>query len=128
MKRETVLITGSSSGIGRATAYRFAEAGARTILTFHRGRIRGQAAERRCRRLGATDTLLLQLDVTDDGSIAEAARKVRRAYGAIDFLVNNAGVGKFIPFREQTVRPGGRHRRLVGGNGASAQARGRHES
>jgi NAD(P)-dependent dehydrogenase (short-subunit alcohol dehydrogenase family) len=100
----TVLITGSSSGIGRETAYRFAREGARVILTYHRGKTRGERAEGCCRRLGAKDTLLLHLDVTDDRSVAAAAAKVARKFGRIDFLINNAGVLQFLPFRKQTRR------------------------
>jgi len=104
MKGLAVLITGSSSGIGRETAYRFAEAGARLVLTYCKGKTRGAATERRCRKLGAADTLLLHLDVVDDASVAAAVRKVERKYGAIDFLVNNAGVGIFTPFKKQTAK------------------------
>lgn len=104
MKGQAVLITGSSSGIGRETAYRFAQAGAKVILTYYRGKTRGEAAARRCGRLGAADTLLLHLDVTSNDSVAEAARKVKRRYGTIDFLINNAGTGVFILFKEQSVR------------------------
>jgi 3-oxoacyl-[acyl-carrier protein] reductase len=104
VKEQVVLITGSSSGIGRETAYRFAKAGARLVLTYYKGKTRGEAAERRCRRSGAADTLLLYLDVVDNGGVAEAARKVKRKYGAIDFLINNAGIGVLIPFKKQTAR------------------------
>lgn len=100
----TVLITGSSSGIGRETAYRFAREGAKIILTYHRGKARGERAEERCRRLGAKDTLLLHLDVTHERSVAAAAAKVAGKFGKIDFLINNAGVGFFLPLRKQTRR------------------------
>jgi NAD(P)-dependent dehydrogenase (short-subunit alcohol dehydrogenase family) len=104
VKEQVVLITGSSSGIGRETAYRFAKAGARLVLTYYKGKTRGEAAERRCRRFGAADTLLLHLNVFDNESVAGAARKVKRKYGPIDFLINNAGIGVFIPFKKQTAR------------------------
>lgn len=104
VKDLVVLITGASSGIGRETAYRFAGEGARIILTYFRGAARGEAAERRCVRLGARDTLLLHLDVMDEKSIAGAVRNVRKKFGAVDFLINNAGVGVFAPFEKQTVR------------------------
>lgn len=104
VKGQTVLITGSSSGIGRETAYRFAKEGAKVVLTYYRGKTRGESAERRCGKLGAADTLLLHLDVTDDKSIREAAVRVKRRYGSIDFLINNAGTGTFIYFHEQTTK------------------------
>lgn len=102
MKPRTVLITGSSSGIGRETAYRFAREGDEVVLTYHLGAVRGRAAERRCRDLGAGRTLLLHLDVRDEASVDAAAGRVARAFGRIDFLINNAGVGKFGRFKAQT--------------------------
>ncbi|MBI5643868.1 MAG: SDR family oxidoreductase [Deltaproteobacteria bacterium] len=104
MKGQIVLITGSSSGIGRETAYRFAKEGTMVVLTYYKGKTRGQMAERRCRKLGAADTLLLHLDVTDNKSIMDAATQVRRRYGQIDYLVNNAGTGTFIYFHKQSAR------------------------
>jgi NAD(P)-dependent dehydrogenase (short-subunit alcohol dehydrogenase family) len=101
MKGQIMLITGSSSGIGRETAYRFARAEARVILTYCRGKTRGERAERKCRGLGAAETLLLHLDVRDDRSVAAAAAKVVKSWGRVDFLVNNAGVGLFRLFRKQ---------------------------
>ncbi|MBZ5527393.1 MAG: SDR family oxidoreductase [Acidobacteriia bacterium] len=104
MKGQIILITGSSSGIGRETAYRFAREGAKVILTFYRGKARGERAQRRCRRLGAKDTFLLHLDVTDSRSIKAAATKIARKYRKVDYLINNAGVLAFSPFRRQTSR------------------------
>ncbi len=101
MDRKTVLITGSSSGIGRETAYRFAKDGHNIILTYHLGRSRGHAAQDKCRRLGAGRTLLLHLDVREERSVRRAAARVAREFGRIDVLVNNAGVGKFELFRKQ---------------------------
>ncbi len=104
MKGQIILITGSSSGIGRETAYRFAKAGAKLVLTYNKGKTRGEAAEKRCRQAGAAETLLLHLDVTSSTSITAALRQVKRQYGALDFLINNAGVGVFVPFRKQTAK------------------------
>jgi NAD(P)-dependent dehydrogenase (short-subunit alcohol dehydrogenase family) len=104
VKGKVVLITGSSSGIGRETAYRFAQAGAKLVLTYNRGKTRGEQAERRCQKLGAEDTLLLHLDVTDDRSVSEIVKRVLKKYGRVDFLINNAGTGVFIPFKKHTMR------------------------
>ncbi|MDQ3587282.1 MAG: oxidoreductase [Actinomycetota bacterium] len=81
--RQTVLITGCSSGIGRATAQRLAG--------------RGHTVYATARRLDSIDDLrasgckLLALDVTDEGSMTEAVDAVEDAEGAVDALVNNAG-------------------------------------
>jgi len=104
MKGQVVLITGSSSGIGRETAYRFAKTGAKIVLTYNKGKTRGEQAEKRCQKLGAENTLLLHLDVTDDRSIRNAIKKVMKKYVKVDFLINNAGTGVFIPFRKQTMK------------------------
>lgn len=104
MKRQVVIITGSSSGIGRETAYRLAQAGAKLVLTYNRGKTKGEQAERRCRKLGAEDTLFLHLDVTDNRSISDAVKRVLKKYGRVDFLINNAGMGVFAPFKEHTMK------------------------
>ncbi len=101
---QVVLITGSSSGIGRETAYRFASEGASLVLTYYRGKTRGESAERKCKKLGAANTLLFQLNVMDNRSISSALMRVRKKFRKIDFLINNAGIGVFSPFKKQSVR------------------------
>lgn len=92
---QVVFITGPSSGIGRETAYRFAQEGSRLVLTYNRGKRRGEEAERRCRKLGAENTLLIHLDVTDDRSIRDVLKMVRRKYGGVDFLIKTPGPAYF---------------------------------
>ena len=104
MKGRVAFITGSSSGIGRETAFRFAQAGAKLVLTYNHGRRRGEEAEKRCRRLGAGETILIHLDVTEAVSIHDALKSVRKKFGGMDFLINNAGVGIFQPLKDQTVK------------------------
>jgi NAD(P)-dependent dehydrogenase (short-subunit alcohol dehydrogenase family) len=104
MRGQVVFITGSSSGIGRETAYRFAKVGARLVLTFNKGKSRGEHVERRCHRLGAEDTLLIHLNVTENISIKDALRRVRNKFGVADFLINNAGMGVFLSFKDQTLK------------------------
>jgi NAD(P)-dependent dehydrogenase (short-subunit alcohol dehydrogenase family) len=101
MKAGVVLITGASSGIGRETAFRFAREGWNVILTYNKGRARGEAARKRCVGLGAEDTLLINLDVADGKSVNAALKKVKAGFGKIDVLVNNAGYALFMPFLKQ---------------------------
>jgi len=80
----TTLITGSNKGLGRETARRLLAEG-HTVWVAARDAARGQAA---ADELGAR---FVQLDVTDDASVAAAAELVAAA-GGLDVLVNNAGI------------------------------------
>ena len=85
----TILITGASSGIGKATALRFQSEGWNVIAT-----MRDTAAS----DLGDLDNLLVtRLDVTDTASISEAVARGTDRFGGIDVLLNNAGYGAYGP-------------------------------
>jgi dehydrogenase/reductase SDR family member 7B len=87
---KTVWITGASSGIGAALAQRFAERGARLVLSARR--VERLEAVRDA--IGARDALLVPLDLAAPESLAEHAARVLRERGAVDVMVHNAGVGQ----------------------------------
>jgi NAD(P)-dependent dehydrogenase (short-subunit alcohol dehydrogenase family) len=91
----TVLITGASSGIGRAAAQRFAQAGWNVAATM---RNVADGAD-----LAGENTLVGRLDVEDKPSIDAAVAATIERFGSIDVLVNNAGYGEFGVF--ETVAP-----------------------
>jgi NAD(P)-dependent dehydrogenase (short-subunit alcohol dehydrogenase family) len=95
----TVLVTGASSGIGRETALAFAAAGANIVLLARRARVLGQVAAE-ARKLGAA-TLVASADVTDATAVTAAFRKAVRRFGAVDIVVNNAGV--LVPSRVEDL-------------------------
>src|SRR5919109_1226527 len=78
-----VLITGCSSGIGRASAERLAARGWKVFATARRPESIADLGERRCETLA--------LDVTDEESMRAAVEAVERTEGAVGVLVNNAG-------------------------------------
>src|SRR3954454_12257234 len=80
---KAVLVTGCSTGIGRATAERLAAGGWTVYATARRLESVADLAERGCR--------VLALDVTDEASMAAAVRTVQDEQGAVGALVNNAG-------------------------------------
>ena len=82
---KTILITGTSSGIGKATALLFAEKGWNVIATMRDPHDRKTGLE------GKKNIEILHLDVTDAGSIKEAVAHSMERYGHIDVLLNNAG-------------------------------------
>ncbi|TMA55182.1 MAG: SDR family NAD(P)-dependent oxidoreductase, partial [Deltaproteobacteria bacterium] len=85
-----VLITGCSTGIGRATAVRLADQGWPVYATARRLDTIRDLAGQRCK--------ILALDVCDEASIRAAVETVERAEGAVGVLVNNAGYGQEGPF------------------------------
>ncbi len=83
-----ILITGGTSGLGRAMAQALAQSGARVAVSSRdRGRAQATAAE-----LGA-GALGVELDVRDPSSVSAAVDSVDRLFGGLDVLVNNAGIG-----------------------------------
>jgi len=103
MKNKVVLITGSSNGIGRETAFEFASENAKVVLTYCNDRPGGQNTEKKCKELGAAETLLIKLDLRDNKSIANAVDRVVKTFGNIDILINNAGVAVWKPLQKQNL-------------------------
>ncbi len=98
-----VVITGGSIGIGRETAYAFADAGANVIITYFQDHDEAEMVCKKCRSLGAPETAMHYLNLMDNHSIKTCAAEIREKYGQIDVLINNAGVTVQKPFSEQTT-------------------------
>lgn len=88
-RAQVVVVTGAGTGIGRAIALEFGRSGARVAVASRtRADIEAVAAEIAA---AGGSPLAVPVDVTDPGSVEAMVRDVRRALGAIDVLVNNAG-------------------------------------
>jgi NAD(P)-dependent dehydrogenase (short-subunit alcohol dehydrogenase family) len=96
--RETVVITGASGGVGRATARRFAADGARIGL-IARGRRGLEATAREVEQAGG-EAMVLPLDVADHEAVESAAAQVEERFGPIDVWVNDAMVTVYAEFLE----------------------------
>lgn len=97
----TLLVTGTSSGIGLATAVAAARAGFTTVATM-RDPGRAQALRDEAERAGVKLDVR-QLDVTDAESIAACVNGVAQTYGRLDAVVNNAGISNFDPTMEMST-------------------------
>jgi NADP-dependent 3-hydroxy acid dehydrogenase YdfG len=98
---QVVVVTGASSGVGRAVARAFGERGARVGL-IARSREALAAAGAEIEQAGG-EALVLPLDVSDAQAVEDAAAEVERRFGRIDTWVNDAMVSVFAPAAE--VRP-----------------------
>lgn len=90
---KVVWITGASSGIGEATAYRFAQEGARIIVTALEADLL-EGVVNRCKELGALDAAALPFDLSDSDGLDALAEKAWNQFGGIDVLYNNAGISQ----------------------------------
>ncbi|OEJ26087.1 short chain dehydrogenase [Streptomyces agglomeratus] len=98
---QLVLVTGAAGGIGRATAYAFAEAGARIVAVDRDAEGAARTAEM-ARLIGAQKSWAETVDVSDEQAMEKLAEKVATEYGIVDVLVNNAGIGLSGSFLDTT--------------------------
>ncbi len=96
-----VLITGASSGIGRALAHQFARKQAR-ILLLARREARLQEVKREVERLGGTAIFSVG-DVTSPSVRQTVVELCNRQFGGLDLLVNNAGIGAIGTFEDSNA-------------------------
>lgn len=98
---KAALVTGAGRGIGRAIAVRLAQAGCRLVVA---ARSRDQLRDVQAEIEGGGGTaVLVAADLTRDEEIDRAVEESRRTFGAIDYLVNNAGWGKRAPVTRARV-------------------------
>jgi NAD(P)-dependent dehydrogenase (short-subunit alcohol dehydrogenase family) len=97
---ETVVVTGGTAGIGRATVREFAKKGA-NVAILARGEDRLEATRREVEEMGGK-ALAIATDVADADAVERAAERIERELGPIDIWVNNAFAGIFARFLDVT--------------------------
>ena len=95
LKGRVAVVTGSSSGVGAATARLLATQGCHLVINYRANKKGAQQVATEC-RLHGVETLVLQADVAEDADCIMLAQAAEEKWGRIDILVNNAGTTRFV--------------------------------
>jgi glucose 1-dehydrogenase len=96
------IVTGASSGIGKATAQRLGREGANVCVNYYSGKEQGAADEvvASIERTGPGEAVAVQADVGNETDVERMVAETVTAFGGLDILVNNAGIEKQVPLLE----------------------------
>jgi glucose 1-dehydrogenase len=100
---QKALVTGASSGIGRAIALALGEAGADVVVNFVTGEDKARELAREIERRGGGRALALRADVSQEDQVREMFATMLGEFGTVDILVNNAGLQQDARFHELTL-------------------------
>ncbi|MCA1940753.1 MAG: glucose 1-dehydrogenase [Caenispirillum bisanense] len=99
---QTALVTGGSSGIGKAAAIALGRAGARVAIVYHANAEGGEDTAQAVEEAGGR-ALVLQGNVADEDDVTALVRRTREKLGTVDILVSNSGIQKDADFLEMTL-------------------------
>src|SRR5262245_12024474 len=99
LTHRVALVTGASSGLGRAVALRLAHEGAQVAVNYNRSEVAAHQVVSAIEALGVR-SICVQADVSDPASVLAMANAVQDRLGPIELLVANAGITRYVPGRD----------------------------
>lgn len=102
LRGQSAIVTGASSGIGRAIAIALGHAGADVLVNYASAAEEAEAVAEEIRRCG-TRAIIHKADVSDEKQVQEMFARAVTEFGTVDILVNNAGIQKDAPFDQLTL-------------------------
>ena len=102
LKGQKALVTGANSGIGKGIAVALGEAGADVVVNYVRDEPAANEVVEDIRRCGSK-AYAHGADVSNEPQVVEMFQKMFKEFGAIDILINNAGLQKDAPFDQMTL-------------------------
>ena len=103
LKGQIALVTGGSSGIGKAIAIALGEAGAAVIVNYYSGADAAEEVVSTIRQNGS-DAIAIKADVSKEEEVFSMFGEIIQQYGTLDILINNAGLQQDAPFHEMTLQ------------------------
>ena len=103
LQGQKVLVTGASSGIGRAIALALGQSGADVVVNFVAGEDKAELVCREIREFGVR-AIAVKADVSDEDQVKAMFSRMLGEFGTIDVLVNNAGLQQDAPFENLTLK------------------------
>ena len=97
MKEKVAIVTGSATGVGAATAVLLAEKGCNVVINYTRSKEEAMATAQLVEQHNV-ECIVFQADVSNDDECKSMVEAAIKKWGKIDYLVNNAGKTKFVPF------------------------------
>ena len=98
-QKKSVIVTGSSKGIGAAVAQRLAADGLAVVINYSSGADAADALVSKIEAAGGT-AVAIKADVSDPAAVAALFEQTEQSFGGVDVLVNNAGIMKLAPLAE----------------------------
>jgi glucose 1-dehydrogenase len=102
LKGQKALVTGASSGIGKAIAIAVGHAGADVVVNCGRNRTEADKVVAEIERCGSR-AFVFQADVSREDQVLAMFERMKEEFGVIDIVINNAGIQKDAPFDQMTV-------------------------
>jgi 3-oxoacyl-[acyl-carrier protein] reductase len=99
---KTVLVTGSSKGIGKATVLKYAKEGYDVVINYNSDLEGASETEKLAKEFGV-NTLVVKCNISDEVEVIEMINKIKEVFGRLDVLVNNAGIAIDTLFEDKTV-------------------------
>lgn len=100
---QTAVVTGASSGIGKACALALGEAGANVVVNYHKDSAEAGEVVKAIRDMGSL-AIAVQADVSSEEDVIEMFKKTYAEFDTVDILINNAGLQQDAPFEEMTLK------------------------
>lgn len=102
LKGKVVVITGASSGLGRAMAIRFGSEGAKVVVNYFNNEEDGKKVAQEVQEAGG-EAIWVQGDVSKEQDVKTLIERAAQAFGSVDIMINNAGIENEVPSEKLTL-------------------------